>query len=61
MNCGLGHFGNDMMQLSYRHVSICTNLRDIADILTSLIEQTDKMGLELNEKDKICDIIAKAF
>jgi len=25
MNCGLRHFGNDVMQLSYRHVSICAN------------------------------------
>jgi len=23
MNCGLRHFGNEVMQLSYRHVSIC--------------------------------------
>jgi len=26
MNCGLRHFGNDVMQLSYRHTSICANL-----------------------------------
>ena len=26
MNCGLRHFGNDAMQLSYHHVSICANL-----------------------------------
>ena len=26
MNCSLRHFGNDVMQLSYRHVSICANL-----------------------------------
>jgi len=26
MNCGLRHFGNDVMQLSYRHASICGNL-----------------------------------
>jgi hypothetical protein len=25
MNCGLRHFGNDVMQLSYRHASICVN------------------------------------
>ena len=25
MNCGLRHFGNDLMQLSYRHASICAN------------------------------------
>ena len=25
MNCGLRHFGNDVMQLSYRHASICAN------------------------------------
>jgi hypothetical protein len=25
MNCGLGHFGNEMMQLCYRHASICAN------------------------------------
>jgi len=25
MNCGLRHFWNDAMQLSYRHVSICAN------------------------------------
>jgi len=25
MNCGLRHFGNDMMQLSYRRISICVN------------------------------------
>ena len=25
MNCGLRHFGNDVMQLAYRHASICTN------------------------------------
>ena len=25
MNCGLRHFGNDVMQLSYRHVSSCAN------------------------------------
>ena len=24
-NCGLRHFGNDVMQLSYRHASICAN------------------------------------
>jgi len=36
-------------------------LRDIADILTSLIEQTNKIGLELNEKDKIYDITTRAF
>ena len=26
MYCGLRHFGNDVMQLSYRHASICVNL-----------------------------------
>jgi len=26
MNCGLRHFGNYVMQLSYRHASICANL-----------------------------------
>jgi len=26
MNCSLRHFGNDVMQLSYRHASICANL-----------------------------------
>ena len=25
MNCGLRHFGNDVMQLSCRHASICAN------------------------------------
>ena len=25
MNCGLRHFGNEVMQLSYRHASICAN------------------------------------
>jgi len=25
MNCVLRHFGNDVMQLSYRHASICAN------------------------------------
>jgi len=25
MNCSLGHFGNEVMQLSYRHASICAN------------------------------------
>jgi len=25
MNCGPRHFGNDVMQLSYRHASICAN------------------------------------
>ena len=25
MNCGLRHFGNDVMQLSYRQASICAN------------------------------------
>jgi hypothetical protein len=25
MNCGLRHFGNDVMQLSYCHASICAN------------------------------------
>jgi len=25
MNCGLRHFGNDVMQFSYRHTSICAN------------------------------------
>jgi hypothetical protein len=25
MNCGLRHFGNDVMQLCYRQASICTN------------------------------------
>jgi hypothetical protein len=25
MDCGLRHFGNDVMQLSYRHASICAN------------------------------------
>jgi len=25
MNCGLRDFGNDVMQLSYRHASICAN------------------------------------
>jgi len=25
MNCGLRHFENDVMQLSYRHASICAN------------------------------------
>ena len=25
MNCGLRHFANDVMQLSYRHASICAN------------------------------------
>src|SRR5215469_5694778 len=25
MNCGLRHFGNDVMQLSYRHASSCAN------------------------------------
>jgi len=25
MNCGLKHFGNDVMQLSYLHASICAN------------------------------------
>jgi hypothetical protein len=26
MNCGLRHFRNDVLQLSYRHASICANL-----------------------------------
>jgi len=26
MNCGLKHFGNDEMQLSYLHASICANI-----------------------------------
>ena len=26
MNCGLRHFGNDVMQLSYRHALICANV-----------------------------------
>ena len=25
MNCGLSHFGNEVMQHSYRHASICVN------------------------------------
>jgi len=25
MNCGLRHFGNYLMQLSYRHASLCAN------------------------------------
>ena len=36
-------------------------LQDVEEVFTSLVEQINSMGLEINEKDKICSTMMKAL
>jgi len=44
MNCGFTHFGNEVMQLSNRHASICVNYS-----LQYRIDKVTRFSLIINE------------